>query len=430
VIAREHNDHACLGAATREVIARVEAGDPSLVDLAERHASADDLAATIRQWPQRDDEGLPCDGPKVVACRPPQRLRFDARDPNCFERAAIFVGAAELIDPESVYRLATVDTPNGLHTFPTRDGEPVILDPLQSRNALRAGLFRECRNSGADVETRRLRLQRLIGLDETRGVRGDLARARAAKAAGHTTWVDGKPIDDAIATYERALATYQARLDALEAEAGVGPRNAGAGPVALTPGQAVDWIAGLALEPAARFPNGASRVRNGHRALRGVLVLRPICVADVRDVAFVLALAEREARLYGPVGLGIVHSTAHAIDRLDRMAARRWLAERAGGRNAGPFSLRVGNTTIAPNIPLLESLARVGGRIAGNIGLEAVKVKLATLGVTPPVLNTLEQELNREHLSLGPLATPAPMLGSLSAMTPEALAGRWLAGRL
>jgi hypothetical protein len=45
-----------------------------------------------------------------------QRLRFDALDPNCFERAARWAGAAELIDPDRVYRLATVQTPNGLHS--------------------------------------------------------------------------------------------------------------------------------------------------------------------------------------------------------------------------------------------------------------------------------------------------------------------------
>src|SRR5262249_39286735 len=147
--------------------------------------------------------------------------------------------------------------PGGLHTFPTVDGSPVVLDPKQSRNALRAGMFRECRN---------------------------------------------------------------------------------AGPVALTPTQAVDWVAELASEPATRFRHGPDRVRCGHRAMRGVLVLRPICIADIKAVAFVLALAEREARMYGPQGLSIVHSTAHAIDRLDRIAADRWLAG-SGARNAGPFSL-------------------------------------------------------------------------------------------
>jgi hypothetical protein len=46
------------------------------------------------------------------------------------------------------------------------------------------------------------------------------------------------------------------------------------------------------------------------------------------------------------------------------------------------------------------------------------------------VLNTLERELQREGLSLGPLARPPAVLGSLSAMTPEALAGRYLATKL
>ncbi len=431
MIGAPHNDHECLDAATAQVIDEVAAGNPALVALAQAHDSPEALFATIRSWPQDDDQGVPRERPKVMACRPPQRFQLDSRRPNCFERTGIAIGAAEIGWPEHVYRMATTDTPNGLHTFPTMDGQPVVLDPTQSRNALRAGLFRECRSGASDVEVRRLRLQRLIGTDETRGVRGDLARARAAKARGHMTWVDGKAIDEAIALYERALVTYQEQLDALGAA-----RNAAPRPLALTPAEAVDWIAGLAMEPAARFPDGAGRVSQGHRAMRGVLVLRPIVVADVRDVAFVLALAEREARLWGPTGLRIVHSTAQAIDQLDRIAAERWLAERGadagatGARNAGPFELRIGNTTVSPNVPLLTSLAKVGGRLAGNIGLEALKVKLATMGVTPPVLNTLEQELNREGLSLGPLAAPPPMLGSLGALTPEALAGRWLAGKL
>lgn len=351
MIGKPHNDHECLGAATEEVIARVEARDPTLVTLAEQFPDTDELAAWFRTLPQRDDEGASCDGPKVTACRPPQRLRFDALDPNCFERAARWSGAAELIDSEPVYRLATVETPNGLHTYPTCDGEPVILDPRQTRNALRAGLYRAC-------------------------------------------------------------------------------RNASARPVALTPTQAVDWIAELAMEPAERLPNGPGRVDNGHRALRAVLIGRPLCIAEVKDVGLLLALAEREARLWGPMGVRIVHSTAHAVDRLDRLAADRWLDEQSAARNAGPFALRVGNYTVSPDIPLLGSLARIGGRVAGNVGLEALRVKLATMGITPPVLSTVERELNREGLSLGRLAAPPPMLGSLSAMTPEALAGRWLATKL
>jgi len=422
MIASPHNDHECLTPATEQVIAEVQARNPALVKLAERFDDTDALAAWFRTLPQRDDDGDPADGPRVAACRPPQRLNFDNPKPNCFERACRWCGAAELIDARPVYRLATAQTPNGLHTFPTRDGEPVILDPLHSRNALRAGL------GDVDPAIRRLRLERLIGLDETRGVRGDLARARRAKVLGHTTWVDGKPIDDAIASYERALAYYQAELEALPRNQTCLARNAA--PVVLTPEQAVDWVAEVAKQPAARFVGGIYRVHNGHRAMRGVLVMRPICVADVRDVAFVLALAERQAQAYGADGLKIVHSTAKAIDALDRVAAERWLAEQASGRNASPFALRIGGYTIGPNIPLLGSLARVGGRIAGKVGIEALKLKLASLGISPPMLRSVESELNREGLTLGGLAKPPPMLGSLAAMTPEALAARWLANKI
>jgi hypothetical protein len=46
------------------------------------------------------------------------------------------------------------------------------------------------------------------------------------------------------------------------------------------------------------------------------------------------------------------------------------------------------------------------------------------------VIAAFEKELNKEGLSLGPLAKPSPMIGSLDAMTPQALAGRWLAQKL
>jgi len=428
VIATPHNDTECLGAITEEVAAMVRDGDEALVGVAQEHENTDSLADWIQSLPQRDDEGLPCDGPKVAECRPAQRLRIPAPDPNCVERAALYLGAAELLDPTPVRRLATVNTPAGLHTLPTEDGEPVILDPRQSRNALRAGLFHAARNAGVggpDNATRRLRLERLIGTDETKGTRGDLARARASKAAGYTTWVHGEPIDEAIAKYERTLAAWQEALDALPRNAAGGPD--GRGVVALTPAQAVDWIAELAAEPAGRFVQGPERVRNGHRAVQGVFIGRPLCVADVRDVAFMLALAEREARLYGPAGPRIVKTTAHAVDRLDQLAAEDW-KQRTAPRNAP--ELQIGGYRISPNTPLLASLARVGGRLGGKVGLEALRVKLAGMGISPPVLNSIEHELNREGLTLGGLAAPPPMLGTLGALTPEALAGRWLAGKV
>lgn len=412
------NDDECLGPTTDQIIGEIVAGNPAITELAKQFTTTDDLAAWFRTLPQRDDDGIPSEGPKVAACHPPQRLQFDNPSPNCFERSARFIAAAELIEPHRVYRLATVQTPNGLHTFPTRDGEPVILDPKTERNhAPRRAMY-----SAVDDGTRRLRLQRLIGLDETKGVRGDLARARRSKELGHTTWVDGEPIDVAIARYEKALAHFQAELDKLAPS-----RNTGDA-IVLTPAQAIDWIAELAMVRADCLTDGPRRIENGRRAMRSVLVLRPICVADIRDVALVLALAEREARRYGIGALKIVHSTARAIDSIDSLAADRATAPT---RN-NPFAT-LALSTFANNPQLQQlvgGLARVAGRIAGGIGLEAAKLKLASVGVSPPVIAAFERELNREGLSLGPLAKPAPMVGSLDAMTPQALAARWLAQKL
>jgi len=348
VIAAPHNDRTCLDAITAEVVDLVESEDPMLVAIADEHGSPEALAMWIRSLPQLDDTGLPSDGPRVEACRPPQRLRIPAENPNCVERAAVYVGAAEFLDPDAVRRLATVETAGGPHTFPTEDGEPVILDPQQSRNALRAGLFRSerARNGGSSLE--------------------------------------------------------------------------------LTPTEAVDWIARLAAEPAARCAGGIRRVRNGHRALRAVLVGRPLCIAEVRDVGLLLALAEREAELYGPAGRKLVKTTALAVDRLDQLAARRWI-ERTEPRNA--LELRLGGMRMKPDTKLLGALGRVGGRLGAEVGLEALRLKLATLGIGGPVLEAIDRELKREGLSLGPLARPSP-LGTLGSLTPQALAGQWLAQKI
>jgi hypothetical protein len=275
--------------------------------------------------------------------------------------------------------------------------------------------------SGVDDDTRRLRLQRLIGLDETKGVRGDLARARRAKQLGHTTWVDNEPIDLAIARYEKALAHFQGELDKLAPS-----RNRGDA-VALTPAQAINWIAELAMVRADCVSDGARRIENGRRVMHSVLALRPICVADIRDVALVLALAEREARLHGIGALKIVHSTARAIDAIDTLAAERAMAPK---RNDPFATLALSLASNQQLQQLVGGLARVAGRVVGGIGLEAAKLKLASVGVSQPVIAAFERELNREGLTLGPLARPTPMVGSLDAMTPQALAARWLAQKI
>ena len=133
------NDHKCLGSITEVVAELVATEDPVIVELAHNHRTTEGLVNYIRGLPQRDDDGERRDGPKVEACEPPQRLRIPAEDPNCVERAALYVAVAEFIDPHATRQLATLDTPMGLHTFPVENGAPVILDPNVTRNCVDCG---------------------------------------------------------------------------------------------------------------------------------------------------------------------------------------------------------------------------------------------------------------------------------------------------
>ena len=139
VIGLPFNDLRCLGSITR----LSPSWSRTTIRCSPRSREARDDArprAWIRTLPQRDDDGEAKDGPKVEACEPPQRLRIPADDPNCVERAALYLAVAELIDPEPVRQLATLDTPVGLHTFPVENGAPVILDPQVPRNCLDCGI--------------------------------------------------------------------------------------------------------------------------------------------------------------------------------------------------------------------------------------------------------------------------------------------------
>jgi hypothetical protein len=349
VIVAPHNDKECLTALSEHVAYLAETEDPALVAIAEAYPTKEALIEWIRSLPQRDDTGDPYDGPKIDACYPIQRFAFPTKRPNCFERSGVYVGARELQEPEREYQLRTIDVEDGKHTLPYEDGEPVILDPKVSRNAVAGAIFRQ-----------------------------DCARNAA--------------------------------------------------PVEITPREAIDWIAELADEPAAGFHRGPERARAGHRALRGLLIGRPLCIADLRDAVFVLALGEREARHFGPQGKRIAMTAVHAADMLDQRAARYWL-QRAEARNASP-AFQIGGYTIRPDMRVLGALARVGGRVGGRVGAVALQAYLTSLGVPPGVYPELERELQKEGLTMGALGKPMPMPGSLGSLKTDALAGRWLASKI
>jgi hypothetical protein len=140
MIGLPYNDQQCLGAITQILATMVEEQDPVLLELAAQYPTTRDLIDYIRSLPQRDDMGDPSDGPRVQACAPPQRVRIGAPDPNCVERAALFVAVEEMSRPHHTRQLATVDTPIGLHTFPLVDGRPIVLDPRVTHECLECGV--------------------------------------------------------------------------------------------------------------------------------------------------------------------------------------------------------------------------------------------------------------------------------------------------
>lgn len=323
------NDHACLGAILEVVRDLVQHHDHTVREIASRFSTTGELAAWIRSLPQHDDNGVPGELPKVDECRPPQRLDLFSGRPNCVERGALFLACAEYIDPKPRRTLATIDTKAGKHTLPVEDGEPVILDPSQTRNALRSGL------------------------------------ALCAPA-----------------------------------------------PIRLSPARAVDFIAELAEDAAAVAPGGVELVSDAREVMRAALCGMVIPDEAIEDVAITLALAEREARAFGTAGVQIVQTTALALADLDR-AARRNRAE-----------LRIGKYALLPDVDVLASLARVGGRLGLGAGTAALRTFLAGFGINEQVFNEIESEMNREGLSLGLLSKPSPRPGSLAAIAASAAARR------
>lgn len=357
----DNNDLSCLGTITEVIADLVARRDPLLAELAATYPTTEALAAWIRSLPQRDDEGVPGDGPKVDACEPPQRLRIPAPDPNCVERAALYLGVAELIDPWPVRQLATLDFDWGRHTFPIEAGAPVMLDPRVTSEEMERAVARHTRNS--------------------LGAPGPSA-AHSASAA-HSLSAAHSPSAAPIARV----------------------------PVAIEVTEALEYTAQLAETGAQTVRNGPSRARLARNAIRS-LVETGTPPSDERTVdamGWFFAQAEKVARSYGARALAIVRTTAQAIaDLVDDVLARQQ-------RN---LSFEIGGTSYkVPN--WVSSLGSLAGRIGLDVGSVYLAPKLAAMGITGQMLHLVEEELNHDGLTLGPLANPgtsmASALGSVSS---------------
>jgi len=322
----DNNDLTCLSAISESMVELVERRDPLLLDLAQKYPTTKALASWIRSLPQRDDFGTPGDGPKVEACEPVQRLRIPAPDPNCVERAALYLGVAELIDPYPVRQLATLDFDWGRHTFPIENGAPVVLDPR-------------------------------ISVDE-------LARGVAAGEASEAT----------PAAAPRARPT----------------------PIAIDVRDAIEYTAQLAEEGTRNLRNGPRLTWLARNAIRSLIDsdTPPTDEKTVDTLGWFFAQAEAVARAYGARALTIVRTTAAAIsDLMDDVLARYQ-------RN---LSFEISGTHY--NVPSwLSDAAGTVGKIGLDVGAAYVRPYLLAAGVTGEMLGLVEQELNAEGYSLGPLS--------------------------
>ena len=129
------NDSQCLD----QVLANVRQWSRSAFAHREaaRYPTTADLAAAIRAEPQLDDTGR--GRAHALQCDDRVRLREDPRNPNCVERAAWYLAAAEVIDPSLERSLLTVPVTladgsparhtNAVERTPGGSWEPVLLQP-------------------------------------------------------------------------------------------------------------------------------------------------------------------------------------------------------------------------------------------------------------------------------------------------------------
>ena len=191
---------------------------------------------------------------------------------------------------------------------------------------------------------------------------------------------------------------------------GCGIALAGEGPVEIDTLDALDWTTRIAEASAAGTRNGPSRVRHARNAvMRLVEDGEAPDREEVDSIGWMFAMAERAARRYGSRVLAMVRTTARAIaDLLDEVLSRhqRNLALELGG-------LRLE----AP--AWVSQLATVAGRVGLDVGAAALRSKLDSLGIGADMFGLVEEELNREGMSMGVLAHP-PKLTTFASLQKKA----------
>ncbi len=134
MITQPLNDARCLLLVL--AVAREHIRESEVQTVARAYASPSAYVDDLRSRPQLDDRAWILPRAPRIPCHPPQRVRFNPKDPNCVERALSYIVVAEILDPDTPRTLFTVRYGVTSHTLPveqtTNGPQPVILDPHES----------------------------------------------------------------------------------------------------------------------------------------------------------------------------------------------------------------------------------------------------------------------------------------------------------
>jgi len=182
----------------------------------------------------------------------------------------------------------------------------------------------------------------------------------------------------------------------------------------FTPAETLAWIARVAAEPAARYRNGPTRLRNARNAFQQAVRNGQVPRNAMEDVGFVLAVAEKAARMLGVQGAEVVKLGSMALQYATRNA-----------RPPRNLSIKIAGLDLGIPTPDLsatfDGLVQVGRRVGGQLSGAALRTALGYVGISPPVISAVERELRKSGLTLGPVAAKPPP-NSLAAFTLNALA--------
>jgi hypothetical protein len=130
---------------------------------------------------------------------------------------------------------------------------------------------------------------------------------------------------------------------------------------------------------------------------------------ELDAIGWMFATAEHVARKYGARVLSLVRTTAHALmELIDGVLARNQ-------RNM-PWLLAAAEL-IPPEWS--SALMKAAGNVGLGVGAAALRDKLSSYGVGADMVGYVEQELNREGLSLGALAHPPKLATFASFAQPK-----------